>query len=72
MDQIQILICVWIILIILIIWINKIIFILIIIVIVSINKNIMDLVVGNLLDNFIKAHEKEKQNKETKGKKQKK
>ena len=30
----------------------------------SINKNIMDLVVGNLLDNFIKAHEKEKQNKE--------
>ena len=27
----------------------------------SINKNIMDLVVGNLLDNFIKAHAKEKE-----------
>ena len=25
----------------------------------ALNKNIMDLVVGNLLDNFIKAHEKE-------------
>ena len=30
----------------------------------SLNKNIMDLVVGNLLENFIKAHEKEKSIKE--------
>jgi hypothetical protein len=32
----------------------------------SINKNIMDLIVGNLLDNFIKAYEKEKEVTKTK------
>ena len=32
----------------------------------SINKNIMDLVVGNLLENFIKAHSREKEAKDAK------
>jgi len=34
----------------------------------SVNKNIMDLIVGNLLDNFIKAYEKEKEKTKTKTK----
>jgi hypothetical protein len=34
----------------------------------SINKNIMDLIVGNLLENFIKAYEKEKEKEVTKTK----
>ena len=33
----------------------------------SINKNIMDLIVGNLLENFIKAYEKEKEKGKEKG-----